>query len=99
MQKALEEFDQQSSNNKVQYLRGLYRYLLLNRLLARKKHTIGTVLQNRYHEKVRSSEHMAKLVSQYIAKILQNIGPEMFEQMRTDAVRTLYALFPDETKK
>jgi len=28
-----------------------------------------------------------------------HIGPDMFEQMRTDAVRTLYDIFPDSTAK
>lgn len=40
IQKARQEFDVQASTNKVQYLRGVYRYLLLNRLLARKQHTV-----------------------------------------------------------
>ena len=99
MQKARERFLVQPSTNKVQFLRGVYRYLLLNRLFARKKHTVWSVLQDRYHDKLRSSECTWKIISRYASKLMVHIGSDMFEQMRIDAVRTLYDMFPEETKK
>lgn len=99
IQKAREEFEQQTSNNKVQFLRGVYRYLLLNRILARKGHTIWTVVRDRYGEKNRSSEQTGKIISRYASQLMAHIGPDMFEQMRIDAARTLYDVFPDVTVK
>jgi len=99
IQKAREEFEQQTSNNKVQFLRGVYRYLLLNRILARKEHTVWTVVRDRYGEKNRSSEQTGKIISRYTSQLMVHIGPDMFEQMRVDAARTLYDVFPDATVK
>jgi hypothetical protein len=97
--KAREDFDKQPFNNKVQYLRGVYRYLLLNRLLARKEHTVRSVLHDRYSEKNRSSEQTGNIISRYSSKLIAHIGSDMFEQMRIDAARTLYDVFPDATTK
>ncbi len=83
----------------MQYLRGVYRYLLLNRLLARKEHTVRSVLQDRYSEKNRSSEQTGNIISRYSSKLIAHIGSDMFEQMRIDAARTLYDVFPDATTK
>lgn len=63
MREARVEFEKQPANNKVQYLRGVFRYLLLNRLLARKGHTIESVLGSRYIERKRSADVVAVFVS------------------------------------
>lgn len=99
MQKAREGFDTQPSNNKVQFLRGVYRYLLLNRLLARKEHTVRSVLQDRYHNNLCSSEYTWEIISRYVSKLMVHIGSDMFDQMRIDVVRTLYDIFPEATAK
>lgn len=99
IQRSHEEFEKQPSNNKVQYLRGVYRYLLLNRLLARHSHTLEDVLRSRYIDRWRSAVAIAKFVSTGMQKIIAKTSPELFEQMRIDAMRTLYDVFPDKTVK
>jgi len=99
MREARLEFDKQPANNKVQYLRGVFRYLLLNRILARKGHTVGTVLKSRYIDKKRSADTVAEFVSGWVKKILHSMPSDTFHQMRIDAIRTLYDIFPDETTK
>gem|GEM_PF-2628100 len=34
-----------------------------------------------------------------MSNILSNVGSDMFDQMKTDAMRTLYDVFPDKTVK
>lgn len=70
LQQACVDFDTQPSVNRVQFLRGVFRYLLINRLLATHGHTLQTVLQNRYIDHVRGTEFIAKFVVFCLSRIL-----------------------------
>lgn len=94
MQNACTDFESQSSNNRVQYLKKVYRHLILSRLFARKEHTVTTIFQNRYTDKLRSSEQMGTFVRKFAKRIITNLGDEAFESIKTDVRRTMCDMFP-----